>query len=55
MPVNGSEKVAFEYIELLSEYSLLYKVTYKNTIRYITLSRSEKGSVITESGVFRVN
>ena len=61
MPVNGSEKVEFEYIEVLDDAWLIYKATYKDTVRYTAfMSAGTDGNSLmieanTSIGKFRVN
>ena len=62
MPVNNSEeKVEFEYIEVLDDAWLVYKATYKNTVRYTAfMSAGKDGNslmieAISTTGKFREN
>ena len=61
MPVNGTEKIAFEYVDVLDDAWLIYKATYKDTVRYTAFmsAGADGNSLMIEAepsiGKFRVN
>ena len=59
MPVNGTEKIAFEYVDVLDDAWLIYKATYKDTVRYTAFMSAGADGIMIEAntliGKFRVN
>ena len=53
IPVNGSEKVAFEYVEVRDDAWLVYKVTYNGKVNYTALGSNLLGWVLTESNTLQ--